>query len=93
MTYTISRFKLLSLLDGLNGRFFGVTFRKRNGELRTMNARKGVRKFAKGGAKKIGLPWQPYITVWSRNDNGYRTVNLATVQEITANGNTYRVQW
>ncbi len=92
MYLTVNRYKVETMLRGLKGRFFGVTFIKKNGQSRTMNARLGVTKFVSGGRKTVGLNYQPYLTVWSRNDAGYRSVNLATIRMITADGQVYFVR-
>jgi hypothetical protein len=74
--------KLFKNLVG--NKFFTVVFRKKDGTLRTMNARLGVKKHLKGGKKlydKANL-----VTVYDITKKGYRTVNLDSVQEIKASG-------
>lgn len=62
-----------------NGKFFTVTFTKKNGELRTINGRCGVHKYVKG----VGLGYDPakkdYVIVREVNQGQYRTINLRTV--------------
>jgi hypothetical protein len=70
------------------GRYFGILFRKLNGELRTLNARLGIRPSG-NGRKTIGKDSDPYLVVYSNNDQGYRAVNLNTVLRVTMNGNSY----
>lgn len=73
------------------GRFFGVTFEKKDKTLRTMNARLGVTKFLVGGENKVVKPSNSYMTVWDKHANGYRTINLATIKELHVNGEQFKV--
>ena len=60
-----------------NGRFFGCKFIKKDGTVRTMNARRGVKKHLKPGGKPRNYsPAQHHnLIVWDRNAKGYRTIN------------------
>jgi hypothetical protein len=66
-----------------------VEFRKKNGELRRLNGRLGVRK----GLVDPGNPQRPstarypeYLTIFDVGIRDYRTVNLDTITYIAANG-------
>ena len=87
----INRTKIESFMRSLRGRAAGVTFIKKDGTVRTMNARLGVVKYLKGGRKTVGKFGDPYLTVWSFNDQAYRTVNLLSVYKVNANGETYYI--
>lgn len=90
---SISRRKLPILLNMIGGRMFTAEFVKRDGSLRQITGRFGVRKYTQGGVNKaaennpnlkvvweIGTPSQPI-------DGGqYRMINLDTVKRIRANG-------
>lgn len=74
------------LRETSNKKIFTVTFRKRTtGELRTMNAMRGVRK----GVSGEGLPFDPseknLLTVYDMKKRGHRFVNLNDVISFTAN--------
>ena len=73
------------LLASTNGTVFTATFRKANGEMRTMNCRLGVKKHLKGGdsttAHKDNL-----ITVFDMQKGAYRCINLDTVVSAKING-------
>ena len=69
-----------------NGQFFTVTFMKKNGDLRKMNCRLGVTKHLKGG-KSTTDHVPRLMTVYDVKANGYRCINMETVQEIKFNGN------
>lgn len=78
---------LLEYLQQTGG-IFNVKFYKTNGELRSINARFGVRK----GVTGKGLSYNPEeygnIIIFSMNDNGFRTVKLDNVVSIKFNGLT-----
>lgn len=78
---------LLEYLQQTGG-IFNVKFYKTNGELRSINARFGVRK----GVTGKGLSYSPEeygnIIIFSMNDNGFRTVKLDNVVSIKFNGLT-----
>lgn len=69
-----------------SGKIFSVTFVKKNGKIRTMNARFGVSK----GVNGKGLSYDPKtvnnVIVFSMNDNGFRTFNLDSVLYIKNDG-------
>lgn len=63
--------------------FFSVTFYKKNGEIRKMVARTGVKKYVKGnytGRNTTNFPM--YITVFDVQKKAYRKINVRTVREI-----------
>ena len=77
------------LLKATNGKFFHVQFIKKDGSLREMTGRLGVKKFLKGGSNN-----QEHIVEYENvydidPTKGYRTVNLKTVQSFKC-GN---VEW
>lgn len=85
-----------SLIEGAikstQGRFFTVTFRKQNGELRKMNCRLGVKKHLKAnGRPNPTAAYDNYITVFDVVAGGYRTINLDTITEFRGNGTVLKV--
>lgn len=66
----------------LKGKFFTVTFTKKDGTLRKMNARLGVTKHLKGGTKGYDDAAHNFLTVFDLGKRGYRTVNLSTVRSL-----------
>lgn len=88
----VSRVKVEGLLRRESkGQFFGVKFFKKDGSLRVMNARLGI-KSSGNGRKTVGTADQPYLVVWSTNDQGFRAVNLNTLVTITMGGVLYYVR-
>lgn len=71
------------------GRFFRVTFRKKDGSIRNMVARLGVKKGVKG-VKTLGLKYNPVVgnlaIVYSLADKGFRTVNTDEIIELRVKG-------
>jgi len=67
------------LIDSTGGRWFTLEFIKKNGELRVMNARVGVRKHLKGGKMSYDPADYSYRVVWDAQKKEYRMVNLKTV--------------
>jgi hypothetical protein len=66
-----------------NGKIFSVSFIKKDNTLRKMTCRVGVTKYLKGGE----LPYDPIakglLSVWDMQANGYRMINLKTIQNIS----------
>ena len=82
----------LSTVANNEGETFGVTFVKKNGELRTMTCRFGVKKHLRGGERSWSREQYPqYLTVFDMNKKGYRTVNLDTLRRVAFGGEEYHV--
>ena len=82
-----TRDAILSLIA--DGKFFSVDFLKRDGSLRTMQARLGVQCHLKGGEKAFSDAEKGIITVYSTDANGYRSVRVDSIRSLTAQGCTY----
>ena len=67
------------------GQFFTIKFIKKNGELRELNGRLGVKKHLKGGELGYDPATFNYIIVFDVVNKGYRTVNVDTVTELICN--------
>jgi hypothetical protein len=84
---TIEKFR-----DFVGGGIFTVTFRKKDGSLRVMNARLGVAKYVLGtqpevtAKRKATLTAQNMLGVFEMPKMEYRTINLSTVIRLVANG-------
>jgi hypothetical protein len=74
------------LKETANKRIFSVTFIKRTtGEIRRMNAMRGVRKGVKGVGLNYDAPEKNLLTVYDMKKQGFRSINLDSVLEFTAN--------
>lgn len=78
----ISRSKAVKLIEGTKGKFFTVTFRKKNNDLRMINGN-----FKSGNVTPLG-----YLRVYSAADKGYRQVNPKTITHLSVNGTEYKVR-
>jgi hypothetical protein len=80
------------LIKDTKGKFFTVTFTKKDGTERVMNARLGVKVYLKGGE----LPYNPdekgLIPVYDVKTGGYRMVNVNTIKKLKIGNNEYNVQ-
>ena len=75
-----------------NGKFFGVTFTKKNGETRDMTARRGVTRYVTGEGFKYAPEAYGLITVYDIAKKDYRMVNKKTITALRINGETYEVE-
>lgn len=82
--------KLARMIRATKGKVFTATFTKKDGTVRRMNARLGVRKNVKG----VGLKFKPadkgLITVFDMQKDEHRMINLATLQEFTCGKTHWR---
>lgn len=72
-----------------NGKMFTVTFKKKDGSIRTMNCRTGVKKHLKGGTLGYDAIAKGLLTVFEIGQ-GYKTIPAEGIIEVHANGSTYR---
>jgi hypothetical protein len=77
---------------GDEGKLFSVTFEKKDGSLRKMTARLGVRKYLIGGGSKFDAEPRGMVRVFSMRDKGYRTVTPAKITRIKAYGRVLNLQ-
>ena len=69
------------------GKIITVEFIKKDGSLRVLNGRLGVKKHLKGGSSTLD-PAQ-YITIYDMKNEGYRAVNRSTIQSVTIAGEKF----
>jgi hypothetical protein len=77
---------------GNEGKLFSVTFKKKDGSLRTMTARLGVRKYLTGGGSKFDAEANGMVRVFSMGDLGYRTVTAEKIIKLKAYGRVLNLQ-
>jgi hypothetical protein len=68
-----------AIIDSTRGRFFAVTFTKKDGSTRRMVARVGVHKYATGSGLSFDPTSRGLCVVWDAQCRGYRMVNLRTI--------------
>ena len=62
-----------------NGKFFSVSFVKKDGTTRKMTARLGVKKDIKGVGLKFNPTERNLIVVFDIHKKAYRMINLSTI--------------
>jgi hypothetical protein len=81
--------EIKEVIDLMGDKIFTVTFVKKDGTQRVMNARRGVKK----GVKGVGMAYNPtekgLITVYDMQKQAFRMVNSNTIIKIVAEGTTY----
>ena len=82
---------LRAAMNRTQGRFFTVTFKKKDNTLRTMNARLGVKKHLKGGVSTTSHI-SKYQTVYEGKERSYKNVNLETVTEFRFQGEVIKFE-
>lgn len=74
----------------VGNQFFSAVFVKKNGEVRSMLCRLGVKKYLKGGEKRYD--YDDLMTVYDVKKKGYRTINLNTLMQVKAMGKVVKVR-
>ena len=69
---------------------FSVVFTKKNGELRKMICRRGVKKHLAGGELKYNAAEYKLLPVFDMSKGEYRMVNCESIGELVFAGKTYR---
>ena len=91
----ISKAKATDLIKGSKGKFIGVTFVKKDGEVRKMNGRMGVHSSKNAPLKGVGLAYNPndygLVGIFDAQKKAYRMVNINTLSELTLDGQSYDV--
>lgn len=87
---SLAGFKLLS--DSANGKIFFIEYKKKDGTVRRMTARRGI---YKGRTNGKGMPYKPLgkglMNVFDMDKQAYRLVNLRTLIRFSVNGEKFRV--
>jgi hypothetical protein len=89
---TLNKEQLRYILKNSKGKIMTIAYRKKDGTLRTINTRTGVKKDITGK----GLTYNPdeygYVILWDLNKKAYRTVNTNTVTTLKGGGEIYKIQ-
>jgi hypothetical protein len=92
---SISSEEAKNLIKATNGKFFTVTFIKKDGTERVMNARLGVKKYLQGGTLAFDAESKGLIPVFDLQapdpEKAYRMVSVDTISKLKIGGNTYTV--
>jgi len=82
---------LNQLVAETKGRIFSATFTKKDGSSRNIVARLGVRRDQKGGESTLAK-YENYVTVFDMHKQGYRALNLETLERITCGSKSYVIK-
>jgi hypothetical protein len=88
----ISKEDAKQMIKATKGKFFTVTFTKKDGTTRVMNARLGVKAYLKGGELGYNPDEKGLIPVYDVKTGGYRMVNVNTISKLKIGNNEYQVQ-
>lgn len=80
------------LRELVGNKIFSVEFTKKDGSLRKMVCRLGVKKHLKGGELGYDAEALNYLTVFDLQSEEYRTINVNTLKSITFEGITYEIE-
>ena len=82
---------VLDIIKSSKGKFFSVIFIKKDGTLRYMNCRLGVKKHLKGGTLKFNPSKKGLVVVFDTTKKAYRMINLNTVKSLKIGRKEYYV--
>jgi len=84
--------EISTLKELVGNKIFAVEFIKKDGSLRKMVCRLGVKKHLKGGELRYNPEDLNYLTVFDLQSEEYRTINVNTLKTITFEGVKYEVE-
>lgn len=87
----LDRAWVLDLIYQSFGKIFWVEFKKKDGTMRQMRARLGVKKYLKGGKLAYDPLAKSLISVFDVNKEEYRMINLNTLTKLSINGMQFEV--
>ena len=88
----INKRDILPLLEKNKSNIFSVVFLKKDGTLRKMLCRFGVKKHLKGGKLKFSPIERSVLVVFDMQKEAYRMINLETISNINMKGEDYYVE-
>ena len=89
---TINKRDILPLLEKNKSNIFSVVFLKKDGSIRRMLCRFGVKKHLKGGKLAFDPRERKLLVVFDMQKEAYRMINLETISNITMKGVDYYVK-
>jgi hypothetical protein len=83
--------EIQTLKELVGSKIFSVVFEKKDGTLREMVCRLGVKKHLKGGELKYKPEDKNYLVVFDMAAQDYRTINVNTLRKFKLDGVTYEL--
>lgn len=77
---------ILNMIEKNKGKFFTVTFVKKDGNIRTMNCRTNVQKYTNGKGLKFDPIKKDLLPVYDLQSKGYRFINILTIIDLNILG-------
>ncbi len=77
---------ILNMIKRNKGKFFTVTFVKKDGNIRTINCRTNVQKYTNGKGLKFDPIKKNLLPVYDVQLNEYRFVNILTIIDLNILG-------
>jgi len=90
MNYQIKFFR--DLIHSTSGKFFSVTFIKRNGTVRNMLARVGVKKNVKGTGRELSESI-PVVRIWDVQKKAWRSIPLDRILSFKFKGIIHIIEY
>jgi hypothetical protein len=87
----ITKLKAYILIKKSKGKIFTAVFEKKNGMMRKMNCRLGVKQNLTGKGMSYDPEMREMIAVYDMNLRDYRMINLTTLRELKIDGVHYVV--
>lgn len=75
---------LASMIENSNGKIFSVVFVKKDGTVRNLVGRTGVKKYTKGGKPTVDT--NRYLCVYDIQNHGYRNINKDSILAVRCKG-------
>jgi hypothetical protein len=91
-TDVINKATAKALIKATKGKFFTVTFIKKDGTKRVMNCRLGVKAYLRGGELSYNPESKNLIPVYDIGAKGYRMINVNTITDIKIGNKELKVQ-
>jgi len=82
---------ITEMIKSTKGKFFSVTFVKKDGSVRKMTARLGVRKGVNGKGLAFNPSERDLMVVWDTGKKEFRMVNLKTINTMKIGGVTHNL--
>lgn len=74
--------EITKLIKNTKGKFFSVSFIKKDGSMRKMTARLGVKKGVNGKGMRFNPSERELMVVWAMDKGDFRMINLKTIRSI-----------
>ena len=88
---TLTKKEAFTILENSSGRIFSARFIKKDGTIRDVTARIDVKKGVKGEGLAFNPKEKNLLGVYDMQKNGFRFVNINTLQQIKLNKETFKI--